>query len=322
MFALIWKNWQPFFFSRLDARPLALFRILSGVLCVAMFLAIPPNWARFYDADGIISLHSPGLNNTRVNSVWGLFYWTDGILPIETYWVLALVCSAAYLVGFQTRIATAGLWLIIMSMARRNPYIVNGEEMVLKMCLLYFVFIDLGAAYSVDAWLARRRGQPRRTDVLAWPVRMMQINIALIYLISLPYKFAQDPGWITGDALHWTVASNTWGPHWWPWLTLSYGGFFRKAITFGTVVVEAFFPLAVWFQITRRPALVVIAGLHLGIAALIPNVTYFTLSMVCSFAAFLVKEDVDLLEQGTTILTRAIRRWFTPADAPTPASPA
>jgi hypothetical protein len=123
----------------------------------------------------------------------------------------------------------------------------------------------------------------------------LQINIALIYIISLPYKFAQDPGWVTGDALHWTIASDMWGPNGHYWLTLAYGGLFRKLMTFGTVFVEAFFPLAVWFQPTRRASLVLIASLHLGIAAMIPNVTHFTLSMVCCFAVFLVKEDIERL---------------------------
>ncbi len=73
-----------------------------------------------------------------------------------------------------------------------------------------------------------------------WPIRMMQWNIALIYVISLPYKLAQDPGWVTGDAIHWTVASDMWGPSQYPWITLAFGGFIRKAMTFGTVLIEAF----------------------------------------------------------------------------------
>jgi hypothetical protein len=60
--------------------------------------------------------------------------------------------------------------------------------------------------------------------------------------------------------------------------------------------VEGLFPLAVWFRPTRRLAIVAIASLHIGIALLIPNVTYFTLSMVCCFAAFLNQDDFQLLD--------------------------
>jgi hypothetical protein len=145
----------------------------------------------------------------------------------------------------------------------------------------------------MDGWLRSRRGIPARSTVFAWPVRMMQINIALIYAISLPYKFAQDPGWVTGDAFHWTVASDMWGPSSMPWITLAFGGLLRKAITFGTVLVEGAFPLLVWFEKYRRWVLIPIAGLHLGIAMMIPNVTFFTLSMVGVFPCFLTKRDME-----------------------------
>ncbi|MCA9058148.1 MAG: hypothetical protein KDA85_06595, partial [Planctomycetaceae bacterium] len=280
-----------------DARPLALFRMLSGLLCVCMFLASAPNWNRFYAADGIISLASTDLHNTRVNSNLGLFYWTEGLVPIETWWFVCVAFSVMFLVGWKTRWATVGLYVMVESLLHRNPYLANGEELVLRMCLLYMFFANLGAVWSIDALLAKRRGHVRPHLLPGWPVRMMQINVALIYVISLPYKLAQDPGWVTGDALHWTIASDMWGPSEYPWLTLCCGGWLRKGITFGTVLVEAFFPLCVWFRSTRRIAILTIAALHLGIAAMIPNVTYFTLSMVCTFPAFLAAEDVDLLHR-------------------------
>lgn len=289
------RGWNPFFFRPLDSRPIAVFRILSGLLCTVMFAVSLPNWDRFFGADGIISLHSAGLNNTRVNTPFGLFYWTEGLIPIGFWWFAAMAFSIAFTIGWKSRPATIGLYVLFESMLQRNPYLANGEDMVMRMCLLYLFLINVGSAWSVDAWLRSKRGLPPITSVAGWPIRMMQINVALIYLISLPYKLAQDPGWVTGDALHWTVASDLWGPFEHPWITLAFGGLLRKLMTFGTVIVEAFFPLCVWFHPTRRLAIFSIASLHLGIALMIPNVTYFTLSMVCTFAAFLDREDIDLL---------------------------
>lgn len=293
------NGWTPFFFRRQDARPVALFRILSGLLCTVMFAVSLPNWHRFFGADGIISLHSPGLLNDRVNTPFGLFYWTEGIVPVGFWWLAAMAFSVAFTIGWKSRIATIGLYVLFESMLQRNPYLANGEDMVMRMCLLYLILIDVGSAWSVDAWLRTKHGQtehgqPEVATIAGWPLRMMQINVALIYIISLPYKLAQDPGWVTGDALHWTVASDMWGPFNHPWITLAFGGVLRKVMTFGTVIVEAFFPLCVWFNPTRRLAIAGIAALHLGIALMIPNVTYFTLSMVCTFAVFLSRDDIEL----------------------------
>jgi hypothetical protein len=82
-----------------------------------------------------------------------------------------------------------------------------------------------------------------------------------------------------------------------PWITLAFGGLLRKLMTFGTVIVEGAFPLLVWFKPTRLAVLIPLAGLHIGIALMIPNVTFFTLTMVCVFACYLTGRDIDLVSQ-------------------------
>jgi hypothetical protein len=98
-----------------------------------------------------------------------------------------------------------------------------------------------------------------------------------------------------------------WGPNQYPWLTLVWDGWLRKALTFGTVFIEAYFPLAVWFRKTRLFAIIGISSLHLGIALLIPNVTYFTLAMVCCFAAFLTEKDFEMI---SLVRLSNLRRFF------------
>ncbi len=46
------------------------------------------------------------------------------------------------------------LWILTRAMLQRNPYLANGEEMVLETCLIYFIWVDLGAAYSLDRLIA------------------------------------------------------------------------------------------------------------------------------------------------------------------------
>ena len=93
-----------------------------------MLIVSGPNWRRFFHADGIISLHSPELENTRVNDSLGLFYWTENWLPVDFYWFLGVAVAFAFTIGLFTRISTICLWLLIRSMLARNPYLANGEE--------------------------------------------------------------------------------------------------------------------------------------------------------------------------------------------------
>jgi hypothetical protein len=119
------------------------------------------------------------------------------------------------------------------------------------------------------------------------------LNVLLIYAISLPNKLADDVCWWDGTAIYWTMMNRSWCRHpgwlifaWWPVSALG---------TYGTILVEGSFPILVWFRRTRLVSLAAIASLHLGIAVMLHNVTFFTLSMVCSFWLFVPPETTRWL---------------------------
>ena len=291
------NGWNRFWFSRADPLPLSMTRIGVGVLWLAVLTITAPNWHRFYGFDGILSLGDADLNKLRRLSTTSLMTLTDGVLPISFWWWIGLVLSICVTIGFHTRLATIGLFVFTSSLIQRNSSVVNGEELVTRMLLFYGCFSHWGDRLSLDAWIRNRKlaadanGFAKDTcspQPFVWCWRMMQINFLLIYAISLPNKFAQDMDWLTGDALHWTIASDMWWTRGWlSELTLGFNGILRKSLTWSTVLLEGLFPILVCFSRTRVPITLCIMGLHLGIAFCIPGVTLFTLSMVVGSAMFL-----------------------------------
>lgn len=287
--------WGRVWFQPFDPFSVGLFRIALGILISVMFIALVPNWERYYAADGLLSLHDPALPRLA-EDWWSVFRWTEGLVPIRAWWGVGFLAALAFTVGWQTRAATVTLYVLQTSMIHRNWMLVNGDDLVFRMLLFYGCFAPLGASLSVDRWLRRRRAarvpaSPHPTQPLIWPVRLMQINTALIYLTSLPLKLADPSGeWLRGDAIYWAMMSTTWGR--WPGAPLFYahGALISKLATYGTVVVEGAFPFLVWFRPYRPYVLTAITALHLGIAVAIPGVTFFTLSMVCAFLLFVPGE--------------------------------
>jgi hypothetical protein len=131
----------------------------------------------------------------------------------------------------------------------------------------------------------------------------MQCNICLIYLISLPFKLVDDAAWLDGTAIYLAMTNDIWSRF--PWPQLFYGGILSPLFTYGTIVVEGLFPILVWIRSTRWVALTAITSLHLGIAVCLQNVTFFTLSMVCSFWVFVPGEAVRNGLLKLSILSRA-----------------
>jgi hypothetical protein len=70
-----------------------------------------------------------------------------------------------------------------------------------------------------------------------------------------------------------------------PWPQHFYG-LGSPVMTFFSVAAEGSFPILVWFSRTRPFAIAALAALHLGIAVMLKNVTFFSMTMVCSLWLF------------------------------------
>jgi hypothetical protein len=280
--------WQHVWFERFDPLAVGVYRIFLGSLITVMFVALYPNWQRFYAADGMLSLHDMGSTWLRPDR-WSVFYWSDGIIDSRWYWLLGFIAAVGFTVGWMTRLWTVILYVLQTSMIHRNVSVVNGEDLVFRMLLFYSCFAPLHYSLSVDSWLrSRRRGAAHGHSAILpriWPVRLIQVNVALVYVIAVLYRLGDQAGeWVRGDAIYWSMMSNMWSRCPWPQLFYGRGGLLlSQVITYSTILIELSFPLLVWF---RRPKLYVLAAitcLQLGIAVLIPNVMFFTLAMVCAF---------------------------------------
>ena len=279
--------WNRFWFSRQDPLPLAITRIGVGLIWLAFLAVTATSWHRYYGYDGILSLGDTDLNALRKVGPASVITLSDGVFDISCWWWIGLAMATCLTIGFQTRLATIGMFLFASALIQRAPIVVNGEEMVTRMLLLYGCFSPWGQRLSLDSLLQRNKNSDEELP-LVWSWRMMQINFVLIYAISVPYKLVDDIDWLNGNALHWTVASDMWWTRgWMSDLTLGYGGILRRLLTWGTIFVEASFPILVCFRWTRLPITLAIMSLHLGIAYCIPGVTLFTLTMVAGATMFI-----------------------------------
>lgn len=288
------EYWNKIWFSRFDPLAVSIFRISLGFLIFVMFICNYFNWDRFYASDGIISLNDTDFSRLPEDK-WSVFYWIDGMFPVKVLWWVGFLSAFCFTIGFQTRLATIFLYILQVSMIHRNPLIINGDDLVFRMVLFYSCFSPLNYCLSVDSWLKRKFfnfGKPETELPLIWPIRLMQINVALIYLISLPNKLADDLPWLTGEALYYTAASSMWGRFPFPELFYKWDCLLSKIMTYGTVFVEGTFPFLVWFKETKIIITALLASLHLGIAFFVPNVLFFTLSMVCSFWIFIPSPSI------------------------------
>ncbi len=294
--------WGRFWFGPLDPLPAAAFRISLGLLLLLLFVARAADWERLYGPAGILPLDDPAmLANLRARV--SVFAATAGVVPVAAFWWLGVIASTALLVGVGARLAAATLFVLLSSMLFRLPVGISGEDVVARIALLPAACATLDTRVSVRAWWRRLRGRPPAAPGAAWPIRLIQLHVVLIYFFTMANRLATDQAWWNGDAMYWVMVSSTWGA--WPWPTLFYHPFVAHAVTWGVLVAEGWFPLAVLWRPTRITAALALVAMHLAAAVVLRGVTFFSASMACPLLLFV---DGAAWRRAEACLRAALRR--------------
>ncbi len=125
--------------------------------------------------------------------------------------LLLLGIAAAFgimlLLGYRTRLATFGSWVLLGSLLLRNTYALDGGDYVLLLLLLWGLFLPLGRRWSLDARNASSGGMPAM--VCSVSSAGIMIQVALVYVFGGVLKLAGSE-WLNGTAVYWVVADDYW----------------------------------------------------------------------------------------------------------------
>jgi hypothetical protein len=223
--------WARMFFSRVDPRPAALLRIAFGAAVLWSFLTLLPHVRLFFTDEGLLL---PGMARETARSplrelwdpVHGFEHWwsplralvgSSSILHLRSdpplvfaIYALLLVCVALMSLGVWTRATSIASWVLAEQLYRYDSMFANGGDLVIRAFLFLGMFCQWGEAYGVDAWRRRRAellGGSSRVPPLrripAWPLRLMMVQLTLIYFLNGWLK--TGAAWRDGTALYYAL---------------------------------------------------------------------------------------------------------------------
>jgi uncharacterized membrane protein YphA (DoxX/SURF4 family) len=250
-------------------------RILLGLALLSdQLFQYLPNLMEFFGPDGVAPqglYDAYQLRNWRLTVL--LFNHDSPAVVYSFFWVWVAV-TCAWTVGFWTRTANVLVWLGTLAWINRNPNILNGGDDTLQVAIFLLLLGPCGKALSLDAWLARRRsGDPAPAYVPAWPVRLIQIQLCLIYLSTGLVKLrgeGLDPDtgwpmgtWWDGSSIHYVLNYTTMSR--WSFADLPVPFWVTRVMTYVSVWWETLFTVLVLNRYTRKWALWFGLSFHLGI---------------------------------------------------------
>jgi hypothetical protein len=284
---------QDWFFAHDDASAAAAVR-LAFAICYLFLL-----WD-IYPVRDLLLGHSGyfGTLDARYVATGPLnaLYHADSPLGIHLWFLAATVSVVLVGVGLYTRLAVVASMVCLLLLQRRNPFMLFGADLVLFNIGLWLVFLKSDRVWALDEWIRRRRGRPSSRVIPLWPLRALQIQIALLYFRTSMAKVATEP-WQDGSAVYYAL--HAMGNDVFP--AILHDKLLLTLLNYGTVLIEFSFPVLVFWRPTRWLAIVSAALLHTGIDLLMA-IRFFGPVMYAALVSFVAPHEWLTLEGW-------VRRW-------------
>lgn len=301
--------WNRFWFQPSPTSTLALFRIAFGVVVVAWTISVIPDAQTFFGDDGVLpdrELRGAEIGILNLVSSDAMVYAVVGAL---------LLAGVAMIFGFHARVASVVVFIALLSLRRRNPWVMNSGDSLLRHISFFLVFAPTGAALSMDRWRRARSSFWSIPDRAPWALRLIQVQVSLVYLFTVWAK-ARSAEWVEGTAVFSSMRVGDLTRFDIPWI-LSESLVLGNLAAYATLAVELALAVLIWNRRARPWVIAAGVALHLFIEVTF-SLGFFSTVMLLSYVAFIPEET------ASRWIARARDRWSlrrgrSDARQPTPA---
>jgi len=273
-------------FDPVDTAPMAALRVACGLLVLGWTISFLPDVSAFLSDDGLTSGPSGGSRG----------WWTIWFGSPWLFLAPLALAAVALVVGWHTRVVSVLVALLLLVIQRRDVYVLNSGDLLLRELAFYVALMPAGECFSLDA---RRRGTVAKRA--PWGLRLLQMQVSLIYLFSVVAKLHGDSwqnGTAVGKAVQLQDLQRLVLPH-----ALATSVTFSALATYGTLVIEGALVFGLWLPRMRWWVMAAGVSIHLGIEATL-LIGWFSLTVISCYLAFV---PAEVLRAGKSRLMRFAR---------------
>ena len=198
--------WDRFWFAPQSTATLGVVRIAFAAVLLAWAVALGPDLLSFLGSDGIVP-RTPDYATAGQRGIWSVLGSAPTDAVLIAFYAVFVAAVACLLVGFHTRLAALLVFCGLVSLTRRNPFVLNSGDLLLRVTAFYLLLAPAGTALSVDRWRKARRehaGFWQFPPRAMWPVRLMQVQLSVVYLSTLWAKTGGTT-WADGSAVSYAL---------------------------------------------------------------------------------------------------------------------
>jgi hypothetical protein len=282
----IYSKWNSFFFKEAPVEGLAIFRILLGLLALTTFLQDSLILNDLWGQMGLQSTETMMKNYSfPILSIFQYLRLTDNLLFALV--ILQLLALFSFTIGFKTKVANWVAFILMVSFHQRNINILSSADLLMRIMFMLMLFSPSGNAYSLDSIIARLKGAPLKRNHPRWAMRLIQIQIAVVYVSTVLAK-AKGITWLDGSAVYYATRLSDLTRFTVPVILDSV--FMIKLITWSTLVIELALGTIIFIDEFRKELIIFGIIFHLGIEYMMSIPQFEWLMIVCLLAMFKIED--------------------------------
>ncbi len=279
--------WRRFWFEPEETSTLAVVRIAFGLVVLVWTLSLTRDADDFFTSSGIL----PGSDfQGEAAASWGLLDLFDGQLAVTALLVVLTLASLCLIVGQDTRVAAVVVFIGVLSLERRNPFVFNSGDSLIRVIAFCLMFAPAGESLSLDRWRRARETFWKFPPRAPWALRLIQVQLSILYLASVWAKLSGET-WNNGTAVSYALRLEDL-QRFEPPTAFAASELVSNLLTYGTIAVEASLGVLVWNRTLRPYVLALGVGMHLGIELTL-RVGFFGMALFVLYLAFLPPERVS-----------------------------
>jgi len=267
-------------------------RVGLSIQLLAYCISIKQDWNYFLASTGggilsrnfteaVVDLNSPFIPRIGWGITVGQYFGISEQTTLIAIWWCLLTIAIFLLFGLFSRLAAVISWLLHLATVKSSLLLSYGMDNLTTIGLFYLVLAPSPAAFSVDALWRRRNRQDRH--LVGFFRRTLQLHLCLIYFFGGLNK-ALGRGWWDGANL-WRALTRP------PFDIISPDILIRFKYVYpiagiGIWLLEIGYPFFMWQRQLRRPWLIAILVMHVGIGLAMGMYLFASVMIVLNLAAF------------------------------------
>ncbi len=217
--------------------------------------------ALFKGGDHLMQREAPwlsllGISNQLISDNIGIFN------------IVYLLLIVLFFFGVGKNFVALLLFLFLDASQSLTSVILNGGDNYLKFIMLYLVFMNSYEYFSMNKQRFKSAELNSFNTFLSnLAGYSICIHLCLIYFVSAIHKIHTDV-WFNGVATYYTFSSERFGGTNAINQMMAKNGVLVTLTTYGTILIELFYPVLVWFKETKLLFIYAAIALHFGIAVI------------------------------------------------------